>query len=170
MKEIMKKRIDAPMLIIDIAVPRDVDARVGEIPGITLFNIDDLRKIVDKNLDARRKMADSVEEMADKEMERFHKHLAVGQIKPVIVSFRKYVEEECSRELQKIHRVFGDNLSPEQKEALEHFARSVANKIAHQPLSRIKDMASNGKGGQYADVLKELFSLQRPEDDPEKEA
>ncbi|MCD6384222.1 glutamyl-tRNA reductase [Candidatus Sumerlaeota bacterium] len=159
MEEIMKQRGFRPLMIIDIAVPRDVDPEVRAINGVTLFNIDDLKNIVDKNIEARRKVAERIEEMTKKETEKFCHWLATHNVKPAIIALRHHIEKQCADEINRLRALLGTELTPEQEEYFRQFTRSIANKIAHQPVKRIKQLASNGMGFHYAEILNELFAV-----------
>lgn len=159
MKALMTKRNNAPILIIDIAVPRDIDPQVQNIKEVTLFNIDDLRNIVDKSLAARMAAASKAETLALKEIEKIKQRLAVKSIKPVIVAFRAHVEEQCRQEIEQLRRSLGANVPESHKKQLNRFARSLANRLAHEPLKRIKESVRNGKAPLYAELLNEMFSL-----------
>ncbi len=160
---VMQHRQHRPLLIVDIAVPRNVDPNVKEISGITLYNIDDLQNIVDRNLADRQKEADNIERLAQAEAAKFQQWLEVHDIKPVIIAFRQYVQQQCSAEIEHLRRVLGNSLTPEQDKHLRHLAHSIANKIAHQPLIRLKQMVADGKGTLYAEILKDIFSLPQKE-------
>lgn len=159
MEEIMRGRNFRLLLIVDIAVPRNVDPEVKSIAGIKLYNLDDLQNIVDKNLEERQKEAEKIELLAKAEAEKFQHWMAVQRIKPVIIAFRQYVKEQCAEEIGRLRHLFGEELTQERERYLRRVAQSIANKISHQPLTRIKEMIYNGRGTIYAEILKEIFSL-----------
>lgn len=156
-EEIMRERKFRPLMIIDISVPRNVEPEVQNIKGITLFNIDDLQKIVDKNIEARRKVAQQIEEMTKNETEKFCRWLSIHSVKPAIVALRRHIEKQCSEEVNRLRALLDRDITPEQEKFLTRLSHSIANKIAHHPIERIKQLASNGMGFHYAEILNEIF-------------
>ncbi len=159
MEEIMKRRRFKPMLMIDIAVPRDVDPQIAGLDGVSLYNIDFLQNTVDKNLERRQQSIEEIETLSQQETAKFSKWLSIRDIKPVIIGFRQYIQDQCAEEMTKLRNMLGDDLTPEQRDYLDRFSRSIANKIAHQPIVRMKNLLSNGKGVNIAGLLKDLIPI-----------
>lgn len=132
-----------PLFIIDIALPRDVETSVGQMENVLLYNIDDLRQIVDRNLERRRREVPQVESVVAEAVDEFwawHDALAVV---PVIRTFRAQAEKlrqaEVERALNKL-----DHLSPQDREVVEELARRLLKKYLHGPTSRLRAAANNG--------------------------
>ncbi len=156
-ENIMRERKFSPLCIIDIAVPRDVDPDVQKIRGVTLCNIDDLRHIVDQTRAERRLAATKIETLARDETLKLQQRVAVRSMKPLIMSFRRYVAQQCNDEIDSLKKALGPDLSEEARTHLDNFARSLTNKLAHYPLKRIKEAARNDRTAEYKEILEDLL-------------
>jgi glutamyl-tRNA reductase len=147
------------MLIIDIAVPRDTDPAVADIPGVRLFDIDDLRDVVNGNLAAREREIPQVEAIAAEEtgafMEWFH---ALG-ILPTIADLRQRAELVKAQELDKTFRRLGD-VSERDRQVISAMAHALVNKLLHEPTVCLKQHAAQGDGYLYTEMVRELFGLE----------
>src|SRR5206468_550586 len=121
-KEDMRRVIDArrnrPMFLIDIAVPRNIEPAVNEIDNLFVYDIDDLQKIVDKNLLGRMNEAAEADKIVAEEVERLESHLKTRQVVPIIVTLQDRLEQLRTAELERVRGKFGA-LTPQQEEALE---------------------------------------------------
>jgi glutamyl-tRNA reductase len=160
----MALRPARPMLIIDIAVPRDTDPAVADIPGIRLFDIDDLRDTVNGNLAAREREIPGVEAIAKEEagafMAWFH---ALGVI-PTIADLRQRAEMVKEEELDKALRRLGD-IGDRERQVIAALAHGLVNKLLHEPTIRLKERAAQGDGYLYTEVVRELFGLEIERDE-----
>jgi len=153
-----------PLLVIDIAIPRDVEPGVGEEPNVFLYNVDDLRQIVDENLERRRRDLPRVEEIVDEEAAAFRSWVASREVVPVIRSLRKRGHRVRREELE---RALGslDHLSEEDRERVEDFSRRLVNKLLHDPTVRLKEGAANGRGPDLIRTVRFLYDLEPRGDD-----
>jgi glutamyl-tRNA reductase len=158
-REAMAQRTDKELILVDIAVPRDVDPAVGDIPGVHLFDIDDLKGSLDEALAARRKEAPKVEAIIREEVAEFEAILRQMSIRPLLVGMRQKAETIRQRELERSLRFLGE-VDPETFEQLQLFSRSLVNKLLHEPTIRLKEKANNGESAEYAEFLRHLFSLE----------
>jgi glutamyl-tRNA reductase len=147
-----------PLCIIDIAIPRDVDPRVGREPNVFLYNVDDLRQIVDDNLERRRAEIPRAEEIIANGVEEFwtwHSSLAVV---PTIRDLRDHGESVRKAEVERVMRRLA-HLPPEDQEAIDAMTRSLLNKLLHSPTVRLREAAGNGRGTSILDAVRYLFEL-----------
>jgi len=155
----MAQRPHRPMLIIDIAVPRDTDPVVAEIPGVRLFDIDDLQDVVNGNLEARQREIPRVEAIAAEEAAAFMRWFRALDVVPTIAELRRRAEAVKAQELDKALRRLGD-LGDREREVVCALAHGLVNKLLHQPTVRLKQHAAQGDGYLYTGVVRELFGLE----------
>jgi glutamyl-tRNA reductase len=155
----MAQRPERPMLIIDIAVPRDTDPAVTKIPGIRLFDIDNLRDVVNDNLAARQREIPRVEAIAAEETAAFITWFHALDVIPTIADLRQRVEAVKEQELDKALRHLGD-LGDREREVVCALAHGLVNKLLHEPTVRLKQHAAQGDCYLYTDVVRELFGLE----------
>ncbi len=161
MEEVLKRRKNRPMFLIDIAVPRDVDPKVNDLANIYLYDVDDLQGVVQANLKERQKEAHRAEVIIGEEIGQFHQWLANLEVKPTIVALRRRFEEVCSQELA---RTCGNHkdLSEVQRRGLEAMTNAIVNKLLHRPIAVLKRTQNETSGEDYVDAVRELFDLPAP--------
>ncbi|MCL6650169.1 MAG: hypothetical protein K6U89_17805 [Chloroflexi bacterium] len=144
-----------PLLLIDIAVPRDVDPSVRELPGVHLFDIDDLRSVARENLNARRAEIQRVEAIVEEEVARFSEWLRSLQVVPTIAALRKRAEAiqraELARTLPRL------NLSEDARRRVEAMSAAIVKRLLHDPILRLKQ---ENDGERYVAAVRELFRLE----------
>jgi glutamyl-tRNA reductase len=155
----MAQRPERPMLIIDIAVPRDTAPAVADIPGVRLFDIDDLHDVVNGNLAAREREIPHVEAIAAEETAEFLTWFRALDVVPTITDLRRRAEALKAQELDKALRRLGD-LGDREQEVVRALAHGLVNKLLHEPTVRLKKYAVQGNGYLYTDVVRELFGLE----------
>ena len=158
MVTIMRNRKNRPMLLIDIAVPRDIHPDIGEIPQITLFDIDDLRGVVDRHHQEREMAAVNAEKIIDEEMELFLKWHNSLFVVPTILALQEKGEQ--IRDLQ-VERALGhlSGLTPKQEKVIRSMANSIVNHLLHVPIINLKEYANTSQGHLYTEILQNLFDL-----------
>jgi glutamyl-tRNA reductase len=144
-----------PLLLVDLAVPRDVDPAVGELEGCYLYDIDDLEAVVQATLAGRRSEASRAEAIVAAEAERFRAWQASLDVVPAIASLRARVEEIRERELERVR----GKLSDTERSAVESVTARIVDKLLHVPTVRLKQAAAGADGPQYADTVRDLFGL-----------
>lgn len=149
----------ASMLLIDLAVPRDVHADVANLPGVHLCTVDDLHEVVRTTLDHRHSAATIAEQIVAEELRAFETWIKTQQSIPALALLRQRAEALREQELERTLRRLNE-LSPEQRTAVEAFSRSLVNKLLHSPTLRLRDAAATGDGARYAAMLTELFNLE----------
>jgi glutamyl-tRNA reductase len=150
-----------PLLLIDLAVPRDLDPEIGTLPYAFLYDVDDLDEAVGTG--SAEGAAARAEAIVAEEAERFRAWQASRGVVPAIASLRARAEEIRVRELGRAGRRLAD-LSPEERRAVEAVTVQIVNKLLHDPTVRLKEAAAGADGAAYADAVRHLFGLDAPED------
>ncbi|MCZ6615298.1 MAG: glutamyl-tRNA reductase [Chloroflexi bacterium] len=143
-----------PLFIIDIAVPRDVDPAVGRLPGLHLYDIDDLEAVSGTNRREREREAAKVEAIVADEAPSFMHWLASRESVPTVAALRQRAETIRAKELARLVRRL-PNLSDEQRAPLEAFSRALVNKLLHAPITTLK----RNHHPSQTEVVRELFDL-----------
>ncbi len=156
--KVMKDRKQKPIFFIDIADPRDIEPRVGDIENVYLYNIDDLKKVADENIKDREKEAQKAETIVQDEVVKFVNWYHSLEVTPTIVALRKKFEEIRKKELEKTLSLH-PNLSDKEKQSLEALTSAIINKILHSPLTLLKQTNEEAMADLYLDALRTLFQL-----------
>jgi glutamyl-tRNA reductase len=153
-KQAVAGRNGRPLLLIDIAVPRDIDPAVREFPQVHLYDIDDLQAVVEENRNSRRKELGKVEAIVDEGVGHFSSWLRERGVVPTVAALRERADElreaEVSRTLRRM-----PGLSDDQRAAVDAMANAIVKKLLHEPIARLK----GADGERYAGTLRELFAL-----------
>ncbi len=146
------------LLIADLAVPRDVDPAVADIPGVRLADIDDLEVLVRAHHPLAAAVRDAAEAIVDQELAGFRAWLAARCCAPVIQALRARADTICQAEVEKTLRKLGD-LSPRQREAIAAMARAIANKLLHEPIVNLKAPPDGHAPVALVKMAEDLFGL-----------
>jgi glutamyl-tRNA reductase len=155
----VRARRGRPLLLLDLAVPRDLDPAINELDGCFLYDVDDLEAVVTETLSGRRGEAARAEQLVAGEADRFREWQASLDIVPTIASLRALAEEIRDRELLKA----GGRLSERERKHIESVTSQIVAKLLHLPTIRLKEAAAAADGVVYADVVKHLFGLEEEE-------
>jgi len=155
---VMAERAGRPLLIVDIAVPRDVDPTVAQIPGVTLLNIDDLRRFAQVGIERRSHELAAVETIIDDELSRFRSAASARGAAPLVGALHAWADTVRSNELQRFEARL-DGLSDREREAVEALTKGLVAKLLHQPTITLKDTAGSATGERLADATRQLFNL-----------
>ncbi|KLU58789.1 glutamyl-tRNA reductase [Peptococcaceae bacterium CEB3] len=158
MEKIMRERGGRPLLLIDIAVPRDIHPDVGKISAITLYDIDDLREVVDQHRQARELAALAAEKIIDEEMAAFAKWHNSLFVIPTIVALQERGQQIKEALLARTLDRMGA-LTPKQEKAIRSLANSIVNQLLHTPITNLKECANTRQGHLYTEILQNLFDL-----------
>ena len=142
-QQMLHRRKNRPVFMIDIAVPRDVDPRVNRLEGIFLYDIDDLQSVAASNLVDRGREAERAEAIIAEETERFRRRIRTLDIAPVIVEVQSTAEELRQAELYRQRQLL-QSLTPEQQAAVDGLTRGLMSKFLHLPLQALKAAAREG--------------------------
>jgi glutamyl-tRNA reductase len=155
----MAQRPQRSLTLIDIAVPRDVDAAVGELAGVALFDIDDLQGRIDDHVAARSGEVSSVERIIDEELMSFGaRHEQLG-VRPLIADLRSRAEDIRRREVARTLQRLGD-VDEATRAQVEHLSRALVNKLLHEPTIRLRADAARYQSDDVAELARELFGLE----------
>ena len=154
----LRARRGRPLLLIDLAVPRDVDPAFATIDGCFVYDLDDLESIVSASLAGRRTEAVEAERIVTEEAERFRAWQASLAVVPAIASLRARAEEIRASELARIEARLG-RLPEGDRDVVDTVTAQIVNKLLHLPTVRMKEAAVTPDGLLYADVVRHLFGL-----------
>ena len=151
----LRARRGRSLLLVDLAVPRDLDPAINELDGCFLYDIDDLQAVVAETISGRRSEAARAEKLVAAEAERFREWQASLGVVPTIASLRALVDEIRDSELAKA----GSKLSENERRHVESVTSQILAKLLHLPTIRMKEAAAAADGVIYADVVRHLFGL-----------
>ncbi len=150
--------VDTPLLIVDIAVPRDVDSSVEELPNVTLLNLDHLRDWAAKGIEKRAGEAESVRVIIGEEVERFTIDVAGRQAAPLVAQLHEHGETLRQAELERFAARLA-SLDDKQRAAVEAVTKGLLAKLLHMPSVRLKDDVGTPRGERNAAAVRDLFDL-----------
>jgi glutamyl-tRNA reductase len=165
---VMAEREGRPLLLIDIAVPRDIDAGCGELEGVSLYDIDDLQAVVARNLDTRASEIPRAQEIVEEEIQRFARWLGQLEVLPTVSALREHgntlVEQVLAENAGR-----WESASPRDLARVEAIARAVMSRLLHEPTIRLRSL-SEARGHSSLELVRELFGLRDDEVAGEAEA
>jgi glutamyl-tRNA reductase len=169
---VMEQREGRPLLLIDIAVPRDIDSRCADIDGVTLYDIDDLQAVVQRNLGAREEIVPQAEEIVEEEIRRFARWLGQLETLPTVTALREHGNALVEQILAENEGRW-ESASERDLMRVEAIAKAVLNRLLHEPTIRLRSL-SEERGHASLQLVRELFGLDTPQggtgDSPRKDA
>ncbi len=159
----MAKRADRPLVLVDLAVPADVERSAGAVPGVRLFDVDDLRAGLDDAIGSRLREVPSVEAIVEEEVESFGRRYRELEVEPLVASIRRRAEAIRRHEVDRTLHDLGD-IDPKTAERIDHLSRALVKKLLHEPTSRLRQRAGAGEADAAATAIRELFGLSAPRD------
>lgn len=161
MQRVMERRSSRSLLLIDIAMPRDVEPAVTTLPGIHLYNLDDLQVEVEHGIDLRWQEMERVQGIIAEEVQAFERWLASLSVVDAISDLRQHADELRRQELARAMRQLSPTLSERELAAVQELTTRFMNKLLHTPMLRLKDAAAVGQGHVYAQAMRYLFDLEK---------
>lgn len=156
--DVVAERRGRDLLIVDIAVPRDVDPSAAELDGVTLLDMDDLRSFAEAGIRERRREIAAVQAIIDIELDRYVDESTARSVAPLIAQLRGRADRVRIAEIERLtHRLSG--LDDRQRDAVEALAAGIVGKLLHDPTVRLKDAAGTARGERLAEALRDLFDL-----------
>ena len=155
---VMACRDGRPLLVVDVALPRDVDPGVREVDDVTLLDLDDLKDYARRSADRRRAEIGRAREIVASELDRYRAERAAREVAPLVTALRELGEDVRRRELERFASRLA-RLDPEARALVEAVTQGIVNKLLHEPTVRVKDAAGTPRGVYYADALGALFDL-----------
>lgn len=157
-KNSLRKRRNRPLFFIDIAVPRDVQPEVNSLENVYVYDIDDLKGVIELNMGQRKQEAIKAERVVREEVVKFERWLKTLSVVPTIVSLQEKAESIIQTELKKSSSVLR-GLTPGQEQAIKTLTRSIAGKVLNDPILYLKRRADRYSVNTYLDVTRKLFNL-----------
>ncbi|MGD9755308.1 MAG: glutamyl-tRNA reductase [Acidimicrobiia bacterium] len=148
----------APLVVVDVAMPRDVDPAARSIDGLRLIDLEDLRAHTDRGLHERRQAAGEAAALVDVAIERYEAEVAGRTADPVVAALRQQAEQVRSAEWERLAGRLG-HLNERDRAAVESMTRSLLAKLLHEPTVRLKSSAGSAHGSRLAEAASELFGL-----------
>jgi glutamyl-tRNA reductase len=157
-QRVIRQRMNRPIFLIDISVPRNIDPAVKEIDNAFLFDIDDLEMRVEQNREERRREAGKAERLVEEEVGVIVQWLKSLEVTPTIVALRKRAEEIRQVELDKtLSRL--KHLPPQERLVVEGLAAAIVNKLLHGSLVTLKSEANSASGSMFVEAARRFFHL-----------
>lgn len=147
-----------PILLIDIAVPRNIEQAVGEHDGVFLYNIDDLQSVVETTLVQRREAIAQCHRIVEASVLEFMERRPSQEVGPLIAALQKHFRGVAESELQRILPKLA-NISDDDRELIEQMLHRITQKLLHEPITKLNEPSPNGSAGVYADTLRAIFNL-----------
>ncbi|HKH23047.1 MAG TPA: glutamyl-tRNA reductase [Solirubrobacterales bacterium] len=155
---IMGQRDGAPLLLIDLAVPRDIDPDCREVDGVSLFDVDEVQAIVEQNASGREAEARRATGILESELSRFERWIGSQEVMPTVTALRERAEGIVTQVLAE-NATRWESLSATDRERVEQMARAIANRLLHEPTVRLKGLADRDDAYLQVSALRELFGL-----------
>jgi glutamyl-tRNA reductase len=149
-----------PLLIVDIAIPRDVDPAIGEEPNVFLYNVDDLRKLIDETLEKRQEAVVAADKIVLEQAQEFLAWFRSLEVVPVIRALRERADDVRAAELARL--LSRPGLTIQDREAIADFSQRLLNKLLHLPTVRLREGAATGRAAELVDALRYLYGLDDP--------
>jgi len=155
----VRKGVSTPLLVVDIALPRDVAASVAELPGVTLRDLDHLSDWAQRGIDKRASEVGQVREIIGEEVQRFLLDQTQRQAAPLVAQLREVVESIRTAEMERFESALSA-MTPEQRELVESISHGIINKMLHAPSVRLREAAGTPQGERLSAAVRDLFSLE----------
>ena len=162
-RQAMNLRPDRPLVVVDLAVPADVEREAGGVEGVRLFDVDDLRAGLDDAMASRLREVPKVEAIVDEEVAEFGRRYRELEVEPLLAELRRQAESIRERELERALRDLGD-VDQAVAERMDHLTRALVKKLLHDPTVRLRERAGAGDADEVADTVRELFGITAPSD------
>jgi glutamyl-tRNA reductase len=156
-KSVIRQRKNRPLFFIDIAVPRDIDPEINRLANAYVYDIDDLKGVIDENMEDRHKEAIKAERIVDEAVIRFREWYDSLEVVPTIIALRNKIESIARAELKKTLQ--SSTISEKDAEAIHKMAESLINKIMHDPTVFLKRNGMRQDKSFYIDTVRKLFKL-----------
>jgi glutamyl-tRNA reductase len=151
---------DRALVIVDLAVPADVERSAGDIPDVRLFDVDDLRAGLDDALASRLREVPSVEAIVEEEVVAFDRRYRELEIEPVLAALRRRAERIREAEVERTLRLLGD-VDDATAEHIRRLSHGLVKKLLHEPTVRLRERAGSGDADEVAADARDLFGLER---------
>jgi len=154
-----KIRDNRPLLVADLAVPRDADPEIASISGVQLANIDDLETVVKTSYPLTKSIYQEVDTIIQQELEGFHHWVNVRRCVPVIRALHDKAETIYQAEIERTLQRLG-SLTPHQERLVQAMGKAIANKLLHEPTMHLRELSSEEDLFTYLELVQELYDIQ----------
>jgi glutamyl-tRNA reductase len=168
-QQVLDERDGKPLVLVDIAVPRNIEATIDALDNVTLFDIDDMQKVVDNSLAQREACIPEVRQIIAEEEDKYWTWLNERNVVPVIKDLRREVQMMVDAELEEALNKLGE-LDEQGQAVVQRMAHRIMNKLLHTPTAQLRAQAANGNAEDYANLVRDLFDLVQIEIEQEQEA
>ncbi|TVY12042.1 glutamyl-tRNA reductase [Paenibacillus cremeus] len=158
---VLQKRRSRPLFMIDIAVPRDLDPRLGEMPNVFLYDIDNLQSLVNSHLEERHRAAVKIEEMIRAEIVAFKQWTKTLGVSPVIQALQTKANVIHEETMDSLMKKLPD-LDERELKVIHKLTKSIVNQMLRDPIVRIKEMAAEKHGDEALEMFTKIFALEEP--------
>ena len=158
-KNVLRGRRSRPLFFIDIAVPRDIDPEINRLNNTYVYDIDDLKGVIDENIEDRQQAALRGERLVDEAVIRFRQWYESLDVVPTIVALRRQLEDKIRAEAERTRQKLAPKLSSEDAEAFEKMAQALVNKILHEPTTILKKAEGHDNKATLLATARKLFKL-----------
>ena len=155
---VMERRGERPLLLVDLAVPRDIEPGCREVPGVSLSDVDDVQSIAERNASGREAEARRAERLLEAEVARFESWLGSLEVLPTVAALRRRADDVVERVLAENESRW-ESLSAADRDRMRVMARAIANRLLHEPTVRLKRSTDDEAAYPYVHALRELFGL-----------
>jgi glutamyl-tRNA reductase len=157
----LKSRKHRPVLMVDIAVPADIEADVAMLDDIYLYTVDDLKLVIEENMRSRQEAAQQAEEIIDVQVDRFMAWTRSLEAVPTVCAYREYAQSLADAEREKASRQIESGKPPQ--EVIDTLTRNLVNKLTHNPCVNLRGAVSEGETG-ILEAVRTLFRLKTSDD------
>ena len=158
MQYVERLRKGKPIFMVDIAVPRDLDPRIGDLPNVFLYDIDDLQGIVEANLAERKHAAEEIGLMIEQEIVVFNEWVATLGVVPVISALRQKAHRIQSETMASIENKMPD-LTEREKKLLSKHTKSIVNQLLKDPILQAKELAMDTNAAEKLELFQQIFGI-----------
>lgn len=156
----LRARRYRPLLLIDIAVPRDVDPKVRDLDNVFLYDVDDLQDVLASNREQRRHEAEAAQQLIEEELQKFIAWTNAQRVVPVIKALRQKAMAVAEAEV--LRTLNGSEVDPRLQKKIKAMGNAVVNKILHPVLTRLKEEGELGDPDGFAESIMQAFALELP--------
>ncbi len=158
-KKVLRSRRSRPLFFIDIAVPRDIDPEINRFNNTYVYDIDDLKGVIEENIEDRQKAALRGERLVDEAVIRFRQWYESLDVVPTIVALRRQLEDKIRAEAERTRQKLAPKLAAEDAAAFEKMAQALVNKILHEPTTILKKAEGHDNKATLLATTRKLFKL-----------
>jgi glutamyl-tRNA reductase len=159
MAAVLEARAHRPLVMVDLAVPRDIAPEVDELAWVRVHDVDGIQRFVAGHAAARAEEARKAEVLVAQEVARFVRERAVRHGVPLLARLRQRADTIARAEVKRTLSTFGEGLSDKQRESVEAMARAIVNKLLHEPTARLRALGLAHEDAQFGRTVAELFGL-----------